>query len=437
MYSFKAFANVRTLVSNTLGVIAPIGELSPNSSTFARDTKIFSGSNPDVFLTGFSSKSNLNGQIAPPSTILDKSIEISEWVVTRQKNSVTGESKADFLIALIAFFGTTCDRMTCGEMITGVNGKNYPSFISWYSREYQSEDNQNTIWFADAAFARQYDEYEIVVVPPIDQLDLFYGSYLDVLKVLASSGYSQQISKIQAARSTYPETILTTDTYTYYSYTDSGKTIDTNWTYLIYGPKGNDADLIRQALIGFILKNTAKTIDYWKKIFPDIFKITEFMIIPQWEKYSVDEMTVTEGVHSPVLNYTRVIEKIKTLLMDYRPVYIDRALCGMTHPYKSLALSMVGNEDNRGGKQYITDVYPDLMMVSTSSNDFKRMSLTTRQFLTLLAEMLLVAEKLTSESDIDLKFKKTVRNDILYLSVNYNNIAFHVASKASIMAKSV
>jgi hypothetical protein len=301
--------------------------------------------------------------------------------------------------------------------------------VTWKSLDYVTDDNLNTVWFSDEFFRRQYDEYEIVVVPPLSNIETFFGTYADATSVLNARTYAQLFGDITTARAGYPETILTSQEFDFVNPLNITVAYSTNWTFLIYGPRGNDSDAIKTALINYIQSKSARNLNLWRTIFPDIFRSTEFVMIPKWNQYAISEMSLQVGVYSPMLNLKDELTYLKRVIADYPATHVEQYAATMGYPYRSMAMSVVGNPDNRGNKYKLTDFFPDLISVSSTSLDFNRMSSLTQGFLTRLAELVYLAETATLYSDIPTMFKKTTRSGILYLSMSYNNISFLVSTK--------
>lgn len=429
MYQFKGFASLSSLASNTADAVAPIGELGATSATFAKDVKLYASPTTEVVLHGFSSKSSLSGKITAPDLIVRKATSICDWVETRQKAILAGETTQDFRQALIQQFGSTCSSITCGDAVIASNGHPYPTWVTWKSLDYVADDNLNTVWFSDEFFRRQYDEYEIVVVPPLSNVETFFGTYSDATAVLNARTYAQLFGDITTARSGYPETILTSQEFDFINPLNVTVAYPTNWTFLIYGPRGNDSDAIKSALISYIQSKSARNLNLWRTIFPDIFRSTEFVMIPKWNQYAISEMSLQAGIYSPMLNLKDELVYLKRIIADYPASHVEQYATAMGYPYRSMVMSVVGNPDNRGNKYKLTDFFPDLISVTSTSLDFNRMSSLTQGFLSRLAELVYLAETATLYSDIPTMFKKTTRSGILYLSMNYNNISFLVSTK--------
>jgi hypothetical protein len=432
MYELKGFSSIETLISNVTGVTAPIGELSTYSATFSKEKKIYPSSlNSYITVLSFSSISSVNGIIDPPNSIVAIAHTILDWIYTRQMASVVTETKQQFLDDLSGNFTTECEGVTCGELVNAINGKQFPEWISFSTRSYTATDsNVTTIWLSDSSFRQRYDNYEITVVPPVaGNVDVFFGTASGVNSAINSVTHVQQFNTIQSARAQNPETILAGVSFNWIDPLNNANVINTNWTILIYGNNGNDSDVIRTAIASYLLDNSTHTEAEWKVIFPDIFRKTEFMFFPRWHNYAIENLVLQSGIYSPVANAKKEIDYLKSILTDYTNAFIDSHTVIMPHPYKCLSLDVIGGFDNREGLFDITQIYPDILNVSSTSVDYNRMTADTQGLLSKLYEMLLLAESLTQYSDIPVGYRKAVRYGITFITTRYMNIEFLVASK--------
>ena len=430
MYNLKGFAAIDTLVSNVEGVIAPIGELSTYSATFTKERLIYpSITNPNITTNIFSSISSLTGNIAPPETILILTDMILGWVYERQLASTVVETRQQFQDALAQNFVTECVGVVCGELFYASNGKQFPEWISWKTREYTTEDNITTIWLSDQSFRQKYDNYEIVVVPPIVNLDSFFNNAASVQSIVSSVTHVDRFNMIQAARADHPETVLVGVSFNWVDSLNPANLINTNWSILVYGPNGNDNDIIRESIAEYILANSTHTEAEWKVIFPDIFKRTEFLFFPRWHNYAIPNLVLQSGIYSPVTYSTKEITYLKSILNDYTALFVEQHASVMPHPYKCLALDVIGGYENRESLFDITQIYPDILNVSTTSVDYNRMTADTQGLLSRLTEMILIAESLTYYSDIPVGYRKVERYGVMFISTRYMNIELLVSSK--------
>jgi len=160
-----------------------------------------------------------------------------------------------------------------------------PEWISWKSSEHN--DAYIRIWLADQSFAEQYDDYEIEVIAPMLNIDDMFGFYSTAVNTMNDRTISQLSDAIMAARDGLPETYLRMFTFDFLNIANTAVATSTNWAVLIYGRAGDNIDTIKDAIIEHILANSTHTRSEWAVKFPEIFRRTEFIILPRWDKLSV------------------------------------------------------------------------------------------------------------------------------------------------------
>lgn len=436
MNTFKAFAQIGALTDNATGVVAPVGELSPLSKTFTRVmTEHTLADFPGETLVGFSYKVDGVATIVPDATVR-LCLTAINWIYTQARLGTFTESKDTFQQAFITNFGTTLDLINSGLMI-GFEGHFAPEYVEFAPLN-MSATNSFRIWFADDSFFNQYDEFTILVIPPIAPVDQFFQDYGTVKDLIAAIKYTDQLTKVAAARGKLPETVLRADTFEWRDKVDHTLLIETDWTTVIYGAAGDNLDAVKEAIRDYILDNSTHTRDEWADVFPDLFTSTEFIITPMWNDYSVPNGNKDTGVYSGIVAVQAAMALChKTCQgVKYTNAQIDACLSVVPSQYRSLMLSVVGGPENRDGVDLFAERFPDYMNVYTTHVDFMRMSDKTRQFVMLLAEMLMHAEELTLNSGVPAGFNRLVRNDVVYLSRTFDKFLYLVTTKASVVALS-
>lgn len=434
MYVLKGFIDHALLVSNAVGVTATIGELSTESLTYSRERGSYVKAGiDDLTLTSFLSardgtKIAATEVLSDPDTIADHVLTVGKWVYDQTILGANVVNADELLQAAVTQFDAIATNFQCGQIIT--DGRYYmPEWFSWTHKTLDGGSNQFKVWFVDASFKSQYDEFEFVIIPPLDNLDDFFKTGTEVEALLKARTLSDTMDKIQQAKAGNPETILRADEYDYIDPLNATHIVPSNWGLLIYGAAGNNVDSIKDALINYTLANSTHVKDDWLKILPDIFKRTEFMLVPRWDSYAIPNRTLEAGIYSPVANLTSALALIKQVIVSYPGSHIDTNVDLMGHPYKSLSILAVGGPDNHNDWFKITDVFPDYIDVSSTSLDFNRMSQATRDWMLTLEQMLIIAESMTEYSSIPFSMTRTVRDGILYLVWSYQNIHYLVAAK--------
>ncbi len=431
----KGFVGIETLISNVDGVVAPVGELSTLSRTYSKDVGVYpSISDPAYtyysFLCSFADAS----KTTVPALLQGQIIAMAKWIYQKQIINGAPSDRIEFLEDLIEQFDTGITGLNCGEMIQIDTNFFFPAWITFRKTDMPAldpaEDNIVTVWFADAAFKAQYDEFSITVVPPLTPLELFFNGKTAVLAALAARSLTETMLKVQEAKEGYPESILSAENFDYVDPV-SGSRHPTNWTMLIYGAEGDDIDAIRDAIRAYIADNSARPEADWREIFPDIYKNTEFVVYPRWKLWGIPDMQLYEGTHSPIIQLKKELDYLKVVQAGLPPLHIDAHGAVIPCNYKSLSLLLISSPDNRDNLFDISQVYPDIINVPTSDTLFAAMNAETRDWILGIQEMLMIAETVGTYTDMPPGFRKVARTGVIYVTKKFKNINYLVASKAT------
>ncbi len=430
-YLLKGFLPHANFANNTPGEIAVIGELSTYAKTYTREPGLYTNASPattGVALVSFLSV--LDGQaVVVPNAIATSVLTIGKWIYD-QAIAAGGEIFADELLnELLTQFQTSGEEFECGAIVT--DGRYWmPEWVSWKTKA--ADEERIKVWFVDESFRLQYDNFDIVVIPPIDVLDDFFKTGAQVEALLKARDAAQAMQKIQDAKNGHPETVIRTLIYDYVDPLNAAHRVPSNWSVLIYGEAGNNVDSINDALIEHILANSSRPREDWVKILPDLFKRTEFILVPQWNVYAVDQLETRRGIYSPNANLQKAVALIKRVAVNYSGSHIDANASLFGFPYKSLIVGCVGGIENREDLFQLVDVFPDYINTSTSSDDFGHQSLETQRWVLLIDRLVQAAEVASEFSAIPREFTRVKRGDILYLVADYQNIHYLVACKATL-----
>jgi hypothetical protein len=200
---------------------------------------------------------------------------------------------------------------------------------------------------------------------------------------------------------------------------------------LIYGKAGDTIDAMKEAVDRYALTHSSHTHAEWTVRFPELFKRTEFMILPRWDKYSIPDLAVETGLHSSLADPYEAVNFAKTQLPFYPSSWVESHLTFVPHFYKSLMLVVVDGPDNLSGKERFTALFPDYLPIATTSLDFNRMQQVTRDWSLTLHDMLLVCETIDEYTVVAEKYRKLRRNNNIYLAYLYQGINYLVAAKSN------
>lgn len=427
MLLINSFGTIHPWVSNVKGVVAPVGEPSPKALTFSREIgTITKPAYDNITLLVMDSKRD--GTYAPADIrATDRLLEISAYLYQQSIQGSLSEDLSFTTAMLSAQFGAVANFVAVGKMIS-TGSYWFPESLTISFRDLD-EDNVVRIWYSDEAFRTQCDVYEILVIAPVDNVNLLHGQRAAVFSLLDSMTPDHYTTRIQQLTQDRSQTTLVSRTFDWTDPVDPTITKVSYFTAIIYGGAGNNEDLIREAFINYLLNNSTHTREEWELIYPDLFKPLEFFITPIWDRYSLSNQLTYAGVYSPTLPLRDVLGYGNATFYQQPPAHIEEWLAVTGSIYKSLPFVSVGNWKNRRNLFGFEQLWPQYAAISTTSFDFNRMSPETQQFVMHLVEHLKHAEEITLTSDIPSGYTLIKRGDGYYLSKTFDNVVYLVWAK--------
>lgn len=427
MYFLKGFVEVAGFASNVPGTVAKIGELSSISRTYAKEVGYYDNATyTDIQLLSFTSRQD-DSLVEIPDDVKIQTFDVLGWTYGQMIGSNLLEDRTNFLNTLIDQFAGKIEEVDAGLQVSDGN----VSIVEWLSWKIVGQESYVRFWFTDESFQTQYDEYEIVVVPPMTNLDNFFRPGAEVEALMSAVNVTTVVNNLQLAKNGYPETIISSEAYNYIDPANPNHKVPTRWGVLIYGAAGNNVDSIKDALVKYVLAHSIHPREDWIELIPDLFKRTEFIITPIWDQYAIPNRTLESGIYSPVITLQRALEIAKLTAPEYPEAHVEANLTTLGHPFKSLTMTSIGGPENREGKFLVTDFYPDYINVSSISPDFNRLSPKTQEWATVIAEMIYLAETAGRYTVMPFGITRLVRNDLLYIVKTMDNVQFLIVAKAN------
>lgn len=433
MYRLKGFMEISNSITKHPTNISAWGELSAQALTYSRSRQLFIDTNSDIELVVFSSKDS-NGIITPPTIIRTKTFEVANWLLDLQLDVNTRlNTREDILTALTAQYSTILTGINIGEVITDTSSVSFPEWIGFTVINTGTVyiENEVKIWFSNNSFLEQYDENEIVVVPPINNLNDMFLPYASLNVKLNDYYVNYLTDAIQAAKGILPESSIITSEFNWCDPNNASNQINTKWVVLLYGRIGNDIDAIKQAIKTYILSHSTKKEGDWKLIFPDIFRNTLFYLFPRWKNYAIQERKLETGQHSTYTNPYKELNYVKKCLDALSTTYINTNLRTIPTNYKSIVLDVIGGTDNRDSLYSLDLLYSDLLNVPTTDPLFDLMNSNTKTWVIKLMNVMNIAEKTGPYDSVPSGMSKVTLNNVLYISFEHQNITFLVSTKMS------
>lgn len=432
MKSIKGFVTINQFVNNIPGNISALGELSTWSSTYSKERGDYvDNAVPGYGLTTFKSTDTVSGTSLPVVTSqVSQIIQLVRRCVVYASVHIRPYNLEDFRNTILSYldFSTRIANVNFGVFVD--NGSiALPQWISWNSTEH--DNTFVKIWLSDQAFADQYDEYEIQVIPPLGLVDDFFRLYNLVTTDLEARTLNDLSNIIQTIKNRNPETYLRIMNFDFLNLNSSTQRHPTNWAVIVYGRAGDNIDAIKDAIVEYILSHSLHTRTEWENILPDLFKRTEFVILPRWDLVSIPNLTELSALYSSIVDPTECITFARTNVSFYQPTYVNTNTRIMSYDYKALTLLIVNGQTNIVEKQDIMDMFPDYIPVSSASIDFNRMQVKTREWVLFLEELLISAETATEFTSVSNQLRRVKRGNNIYITALYDNVNYLVAARSN------
>lgn len=431
MEIIKGFVTIESLVDNTPGNVAILGQLSSWSRTYSREKGEYQNSDvPGYQLTSFKSvDTTANTPVVVDDTQAKEILSIVRECYSYATSHIRPYNSLDFKNEILVAFFQRIANFDFGNFID--NGAlALPEWISWTSTEYGN--NQIKVWLSDESFKSQYDEYTIQVIPPLDDLNHFFFAYGLVLQELQSETLPMFMDKIQTTKSVHPETYTRILTFDFFNTLNVAQKYTTNWGVLIYGQQGDNIDSIKDAITEYILANSTHTRAEWETILPDLFKRTEFVILPRWDKIAVPNQTSLSSLYQSMQDPNECVTFAKNAVSFYDSAFIQNNLTVFPYDYKELMLLAINGDTNIAEAATLVGLFPDYIPEPSTSIDFSRMTINTQNWVLFLQQLLMVAEITTIYTTVPNYMRKLTRDGNVYITAIYNNINYLVAARSNV-----
>lgn len=439
-YSLKGFLSYPQLTNNNVGEVAALGEISKKSLTYSKETGFYKDDSiTGVLLHTFSSIDSVTGLIPVPSNHQTLVLSVGKFILDNALSGAFDNNATNILTQLETWFtGSGASEIAIGTIIDMPHAEAFNGIIympEWISFKYDSGESTFRLWLCDNSFSTQYDEFEFVFIPPIENIDDFFLTRAEVETLVASYSTSALLNKVDVASDGYPYTTLRSMNFDWVDRVDPTFTLDTNWVTLVYGAAGNDAGRIRDSLITWILDNSTHDRTEWQEIFPGLFTPNEFILIPLFNQFAIPNETIQDGLYSPVISLEDAVDASFQLAKGagYSEPNLLKNTCVATTPYTPLGFLAVGNELNAQGISDFRMIFPDYVGIPVSSADFGRLSLRTQNWVYLFIDLIEAARTMTSFSVVPPGISRTVREGVVYAVKTYEGIDYLVACKDSVI----
>lgn len=421
MINVKAFMGIKSMITNVPTKVDPLGELPMYCVTYTKEVGMYNIVNkyPDVKLYTLYAKDSNGTDVELDNTIQNEIFEIYSKIYDYCNTHIKPLKKTELIAYLRAELVLLANNIAIGKFVSNDTDE-LPSWVSWDSINY---NYRIKLYLSGEVLLYDYDEYEITVIPPIDDLNKFFQGPTVVESELNKKSIQDLMDEAQLAKEQHPETVTRVLNYTYKD-PNTGISYNTNWVVLIYGIAGDNTEAIKDAINDYCLENSDYDRAKWKEIFTELFSRTEIILLPRYDLYSIPTLYTQEGIHKSMLNLEECINYALSNISYYDSEHIRNNVTIFPHDYKCIMVLAVPGDTNIEGARSIQEIYPDYIPVSSTSTDFMRMKEATREFCLKLESMLRICGDLDENTDIPQGYRRVRRDNQLYISVTINKVYY-------------
>lgn len=430
--TFYGFMTKSSFIRNEDNVISEFYELSPLALTFSRNRQEHQASGyPGDVLHVFHNRdavSTINS--TGPQELVNEVFEICKLVYAYFHDNYGNTSASVIKQYINSIFQGDIYDLTLGQ-ITETASLDLPDWISWKSM--RNNTTEVRIWLRNLAFENQYPVYDITVIPPFANLETFFGNYGNVVHLIDGISITQFSETVELAKQDHPASYTRYIEFQLVNKDNPDQKKTCVWGVIIYGRDGDNIDNIKDAIISYVLANSTRTQEAWEVIFPGIFKRTEFMFFPRWDLIAAQNVSDLSSLYRSIIG----TKDAETFVKAHHPetsittTFVQDRLSIIPFDYKAICCAVLCGQTNLSNSHFLSQIFPDYLPMPTTSPDFNRMTILTRNWVLGMVDALNVAESAADFSIIRNPLRRVRRNGSLFIAFLYNNINYLIAAKSN------
>lgn len=426
----RGFVTCDSFIDNNNGVIAPIYELSDMGMTYSRQKQQYVSTIDSTFsLFVFKEIENDGLTQSEINNIINIVKEFALYCTTVQLTEAQ-----DRIITFTANYNAANSSQPVSDLkyTTLIQTENLtaPGYIS-----FTVSGINCSIWLNDAAFRGYYPDYEIQIVYPFSNFNAIVANVSAMVEAITNFSLVQFNTRIEQAKGTYPTTYVKMLNI---PYRIPGTQIqkDCYFAFNQYGAQGNYDYVLKLKLYEALLA-LGLTSEYVENIFPSILKINEFFITPRWDRFAIPTQIGQNGILTQITKAYGDTFDLTTYVKVYPDVdYLRNNSYNVPYDYNNIMLTVSNGYYTEEADKDFKTYYGDIITVTSTHPDFGRMSTKSQQFMTLLENMLEIADSETSVkmfnkmlANNDYVFNMITRQGVWYLSIFFDKHQIYVIPK--------
>ncbi len=431
MKKIMAFVTKDGFVTPTNTTTSQVYEMSDISQTYSKTKSIYySPAKPEYCLSVYSSENDTGLTQAEIDSIIK--------VVSGFNDYLTTTMSVDNLQNR-AVFTNSYNSTNSLNPVTGFNYNLVVEGGTYRVADYlyfTVADVLCQVWCKDDAFKVFYPDYDVDPVMPFDDFNSVVLVPANFINALQNFNLIDFVTRLNAARSDHN---CTTTRVLNIPYKIPGSNVlrDCYFGFNIYGIQGNFEHILKLELYDYLTNVVGIPGPQVEELFPSILSINEFFIVPRWDNIAIPTQVGQLGINGQINStYSKVYDTNKFIKVIADQTFIENNTYNVPVEYNNIMLEVTNGLHSEASVKDFKQYYPDFLSVSSSSVEFSRMTLRTQRFLTMLENMLYVADSKNQAelfsrlvTNTDFRFSLITRNTVTYISILFEDHQYYLVPK--------
>jgi len=435
MNTTLGFLSLQEYWNNAPGATAPFGELSPTARTYEKNTSEYPHvDDPKTVFYLFKHVDERDVPLAIEDDVLNVVWDVLNWVAHEVRNNKVTSNKEDFHSAITTRFNSLRYQFKTGEHEVQ-DGVYAPSFVQWED----PDKNVYSVWLSNVAFMGQYQGGEAQPIPLMSTPDVWFTAKANVQAELAKVTPAiifEQGRDLEVRDDGTPvrSTSYTSISIRWYQRGDAEKTLDVEFSLIVYGVAKDNPRDIKLALRKYLLDNSNYAESEWMAVFPEIFNPVEFTLVPLWDSEAFAPSDNT-GVFNPIVKMGDGVRLMDWIAVDYDKEHVKEYIEVVPTTYASISMLSCGNEENADARFSLRDEYPRYFLADDQSTDWGRIPPTTQDFIDKVNHLLYYARRVDAGTPLPNDVYRMYRNGNMYVAGKVNGQTMMIVSRMSYLKR--
>lgn len=436
MATLSGFLSINAFIDNANLQNSPIGEQSTFTKTFSNDPQVYFGSNIELSMYDLKDltvgqQGNLDVVMAAVVAALNNMENLSDDINLTLEERVASliEATADLTLVSIG-----------PAVLHSPSSKNFPSSITFEYTAGGATGWTYNIWLSDSYFKDEYLPITYSVIPPIDNLNLFFQAFS---AASTEATANKDVSVMMGRAETYLNGNVPTGympiTLTVLNPSNTQQYVDATFLVAYNGYAGRTTEGAYEAILEYLVDNSGPSYDEqaWLGIIPALQPVETFYFVPMWGNKAVDSQVLSYPLLSPVIDLTPAyIEGVANTY--FAPFVGAQTLAAVVAKMnftvsltKSAGMFIVADPDNQLGWNMFLEQFPDYMVIPSTDHNIGQISITTRNVINALVDLVIKAQTFTVGDTVNAPYSVETMGGFRYYTKQVGATVLRVLTRES------